>query len=46
MVSKDLLNILACPSCKGNLKEKENTLICDKCKKKYPIKEDIPNLLP
>ncbi|WP_456325633.1 Trm112 family protein [Desulfonauticus submarinus] len=46
-INKELLDILACPKCKNELKltQKENGLICEKCKKVYPIKEDIPILL-
>ncbi len=40
-----LLDILACPECKGELKLKENWFICYKCRLKYPIKENIPILL-
>ena len=45
MVDKELLKILACPVCKGDLKEREDKLICSKCKKEYEIKEDIPVLM-
>jgi uncharacterized protein YbaR (Trm112 family) len=46
-LSKELLEILACPKCKGDLiyKDAENWLICDKCKLMYPIKDDIPVML-
>jgi hypothetical protein len=46
-ISQDLLNILACPKCKGdlNLTEKHDGLICAACKLRYPIKEDIPIML-
>lgn len=46
-ISKDLLEILACPKCKGDLRltEKEDGLICDKCKLLYEIKDDIPIML-
>jgi hypothetical protein len=45
---KELYDILACPVCKGSLKyNKEKTgLVCEHCKKTYPIKEGIPVLLP
>ncbi len=50
MVSKDLLKILACPVCKGNLKEvkkgEKEFLHCAKCPYDYPVKEGIPVLLP
>jgi uncharacterized protein YbaR (Trm112 family) len=46
-INKDLLEILACPKCKGDLKltEKEDGLICEKCKLLYEIKDDIPIML-
>jgi uncharacterized protein len=45
MVDKKLLEILACPACKGDIIEKENTIICLKCGKKYPVIDDIPVML-
>ena len=55
-MKKDLMNIICCPACKGNLELKvskedkdeivEGSLKCKKCKVKYEIKEGIPNLLP
>jgi uncharacterized protein YbaR (Trm112 family) len=55
-VKKELMDILACPVCKGNLEltvEKEDekevitgSLYCVKCNERYPIVEAIPNLLP
>ena len=46
-LSQDLLDILACPKCKGDihLTETGNGLICDACKLMYPIKDDIPIML-
>lgn len=46
-INQELLNILACPKCKGNvhLNEKEDGIICDSCKLMYPIKDDIPIML-
>jgi len=47
-IKKELLAVLACPTCKGDLKyiKTENKLFCAKCKVNYPIKEGIPVLLP
>ena len=47
MLKKELLDILACPKCKGDIRltENEDGLICDACKLKYPIKDDIPVML-
>ena len=46
-VKKELLDILACPKCKGDihLNEKEDGLICDSCKLLYEIRDDIPIML-
>ncbi|RLB08218.1 MAG: D,D-heptose 1,7-bisphosphate phosphatase [Deltaproteobacteria bacterium] len=46
-ISKELLDILACPKCKGDivLTEKGDGLICKACKLIYPIKDDIPVML-
>jgi uncharacterized protein len=47
-IDNSLLNVLACPVCRGALKyEKEKqTLLCQKCKIRYPIKDGIPILMP
>jgi uncharacterized protein YbaR (Trm112 family) len=46
-ISKDLLEILACPQCKGDvvLNEAGDGLICNTCKLLYEIKDDIPIML-
>lgn len=48
MLKKELLEILCCPQCKGELKyePEKNTLTCISCGKVYEIKDDIPILLP
>ncbi len=47
VLKKELLDILACPKCKGDihLNEKEDGLICDSCKLLYEIRDDIPIML-
>ncbi len=46
-LSQDLLDILACPKCKGPIKlnETRDGLVCGTCKLLYPIKDDIPIML-
>ncbi len=46
-ISKELLDILACPQCKGeiHLNETGDALICGRCKLLYEIKDDIPIML-
>ena len=45
MIDKDLLAILACPACQGDVELKENKILCKSCGRKYPIKDGIPVLL-
>ena len=47
MLDKKLLEILCCPKCKGDLVyDKVNQkLICESCRLKYPVKDDIPVML-
>ena len=55
-MKRELMQILVCPVCKGELKltvdeenEKEivtGSLHCPKCNVTYPITDTIPNLLP
>jgi uncharacterized protein YbaR (Trm112 family) len=47
-VSDELLSILVCPQCKGDLRyEREAArLVCDACRLRYPIVDDIPVMLP
>jgi len=46
-LSKELLDILICPQCKGDveLTDKQDGLICHACKLLYPIHDDIPVML-
>lgn len=46
-ISKELLEILACPKCKGDiyLNEAKDGLICEKCRLIYEIKDEIPIML-
>jgi len=46
-ISKELLDILACPKCKGDihLTEAQDGLICNNCKLLYEIRDGIPIML-
>ncbi len=46
-IDKKLLEILACPKCKGDIRltESEDGLICDACKLLYEIRDGIPIML-
>ena len=45
MVDKELLRILACPKCKGDVKLEKEKLICDKCRLKYKVVDNVPRML-
>jgi uncharacterized protein YbaR (Trm112 family) len=46
-LSQELLDILACPKCKGEVKLNQagDGLVCNACQLVYPIKDDIPVML-
>ena len=46
-ISKELLSILVCPLCKApvHLKADQSGIQCEKCRRVYPIKDDIPVML-
>jgi uncharacterized protein len=46
-MDKSLLEILACPSCKGSLNynKSQQELLCPACRLAYPIRDDIPVML-
>ncbi len=47
MLPKELLDILCCPKCHGDLRyePEKNTLTCIVCGKVYAVKDDIPIML-
>ena len=52
VLGKQVLEILACPKCKGAIKlveksiiHKETGFMCEKCRLFYPIRDGIPVML-
>lgn len=45
MISKELLDILACPLCKADVRLEDDRIVCTKCGRRYPIRDDIPVML-
>ncbi len=47
MLDPQLLEILVCPKCKGELeyRPEANELVCPACRLRYEIRDDIPIML-
>ncbi len=43
----ELIEILACPDCKGEVeyREAESVIVCKKCGLRYPVRDGIPVML-
>jgi uncharacterized protein len=47
-ISRDLLEMLVCPLCKVpvKLQDDQSGLKCSACRRVYPVRDDIPVMLP
>ena len=45
MIDKELLDILACPVCKTSVELDGTELVCSDCRRRYPIRDEIPVML-
>ena len=45
MIDPGLLEILACPMCKTEVKLEGERLVCVQCGRRYPIRDGIPVML-
>jgi len=47
MIDKELLNVLACPACKSDVKLDGDKIVClnSACGLRYPIRDGIPVML-
>ena len=47
MLDPELLEILVCPACKGDLEYRPDVaeLVCHACRLRYEVREDIPVML-
>jgi uncharacterized protein len=44
-LSDQVLSLLACPACHGELDEAEGDLVCPACQLRFPVQDGIPVLL-
>ncbi|HWV38871.1 MAG TPA: Trm112 family protein [Vulgatibacter sp.] len=44
-LNAELLEILVCPKCRGELREDESELTCTTCEFAFPIRDGIPVML-
>jgi hypothetical protein len=45
MIPKELMDILVCPACRGDLAEEDSELACTNCGLRYPVRDGIPIML-
>lgn len=45
VIDRELLEILACPACKAPVTQQGDRIVCTKCGRRYPIKDEIPVML-
>ncbi|MCK5023775.1 MAG: Trm112 family protein [Candidatus Aenigmarchaeota archaeon] len=46
MIDDKLLEVIACPKCKGEIKEKEMFLTCRRCEIAFPVLDkSVPNMI-
>ncbi|MCG8432006.1 MAG: Trm112 family protein [Candidatus Omnitrophica bacterium] len=45
MIDKELLDILACPACKADVRLEGEKIVCTQCRRKYPIRDGIPVMI-
>jgi len=45
MIDDELMKILVCPACKSGVRLEGDKIVCDKCGRRYPIRNGIPVML-
>ena len=45
-IDDELLEILACPNCRGSVEYRDERIVCmGECGYRYPVRDDIPVML-
>jgi uncharacterized protein YbaR (Trm112 family) len=45
MIDAELLDILACPACRAEVRLEGDRIVCTSCGLRYPIRDGLPVLL-
>ena len=45
MIDRELLDILACPSCLGTVRQEAEEIVCNGCGRRYPVRRKVPVML-
>jgi uncharacterized protein YbaR (Trm112 family) len=45
MVDPQLLELLVCPACRGEVKLEGDRIVCQACGRRYPVRDGIPVML-
>jgi uncharacterized protein YbaR (Trm112 family) len=45
VIDSRILEILACPACLGEVRREGETILCGRCRKKYPVRNGVPVML-
>jgi uncharacterized protein YbaR (Trm112 family) len=44
-MDRELLDVLACPKCRGKVRERGMFLLCEKCGLAFPFLDGVPDML-
>jgi uncharacterized protein YbaR (Trm112 family) len=45
LIDQDLLEILACPACRADVRLEGDRIVCSGCGRRYPVRDGIPIML-
>jgi uncharacterized protein YbaR (Trm112 family) len=45
LLDKELLDILACPACRADVRLEGDRIVCTSCGRRYPVRDGIPIML-
>jgi len=45
LLDKELLDILACPACRAEVRLEGERIVCTACGRRYPVRDGIPIML-